>query len=330
MSGQQNKRFDVVGIGNAIVDVIARTDDDFLVARGLHKGSMSLVEADAAATLRATMQSPAIVSGGSAANTIAGLASFGLNAAFVGKVHDDAAGHAFARDIRAAGVHFEIAPATDGPPTAQCLVLVTPDGERTMSTYLGACRELTPADVDPALIESSAMIYFEGYLWDPPAAKDAFRKAEKIAHAKGGKVAISLSDAFCVDRFRDEFLQLIRAKSVDVVFCNESELHALYQTADFATAVAALQAENVLGIVTRSEQGCVIVEANGTQSVAASPVEMLVDTTGAGDLFAAGFLAGMARGLPHASSAALGAKAAAQIIQHIGARPQVPLRNLIA
>jgi sugar/nucleoside kinase (ribokinase family) len=323
-------KFDVLGVGNAIVDVIARAEEDFLEAHGLAKGGMTLVDEAAAHRLYEAMGSATIISGGSAANTIVGVASLGLRAAFIGKVKDDEPGRSFAHDIRRSGVHFATPAANEGPTTARCLVLVTPDGERTMNTYLGACQNLGPDDVDEDLVSASSILYLEGYLWDPPAAKQAFLKAADIAHGAGNKVALTLSDSFCVDRYRDEFLQLMRTRTVDIVFANESELKSLYQTADFDTALAALRAEELLGVVTRSEKGCVVVSHNETLAVSASPIDKLVDTTGAGDLFAAGFLAGVARGCDLRDAGRLGGLAAAEVIQHYGARPQVSLADLAA
>jgi len=327
MSGLQ---YDVLGLGNAIVDVIARTDDDFLARENLNKGGMMLIDEARALSLYEVMGAGTVISGGSAANTIVGVASFGARAAFIGKVRADDPGHAFAHDIRAMGVHFPTAPAKEGPSTARCLVLVTPDGERTMNTYLGACQNLTPDDVDDALVQASAITYLEGYLWDPPAAKQAFLKASAIAHAAGNRVALTLSDSFCVDRYRDEFLDLIRKKTVDIVFANQHELCSLYQTADFETAVTALREENLLGVVTCSEHGSLVVTREETHAIAAFPIGRLVDTTGAGDLFAAGFLAGLSRSADYVTCARLGGLAAAEIIQHFGARPEVSLRDLAA
>ncbi|ACK50134.1 PfkB domain protein [Methylocella silvestris BL2] len=321
-------RYDVVGLGNAIVDVIARADDDFLLAHDLRKGGMTLIDEARAKELYEAMGQTTVVSGGSAANTIIGLAGFGRSAAFIGKVKADELGGLFAHDIRAAKVGFSTPPAGDGAESARCLILVTPDGQRTMNTFLGACQDLTEADVDETVIKDSAVIYLEGYLWDPPAAKDAFRKASKIARAAGRETALSLSDSFCVDRYRDEFLDFIRSGGAQIIFANESELHSLYQTADFDTAVALLKAENILGVVTRSEQGCVVVRGDMVVTAPAFPVDQVVDTTGAGDLFAAGFLAGYTRGRDFDECAKLGALAAAEIIQHIGARPQTDLRQL--
>ncbi|MFV0279657.1 MAG: adenosine kinase [Rhodoblastus sp.] len=321
--------FDVVGIGNAIVDVIARAEDDFLVSHGLHKGAMTLVEEAKALNLYEAMGAATIASGGSAANTIAGVASLGGKAAYIGKVRDDEIGHAFRHDIKAAGVHFDTQPSSAGPSTARCMIVVTPDGERTMSTYLGACVGLGPEDVDEKLIADARILYFEGYLWDPPRAKEAFRRAAAVAHAAGRKTAITLSDSFCVDRYRDEFLDLIRKGLVDILFANESELHALYQTADFDTAVMALSDEKCLAFITRSADGCVIVDHGAVQSVPAASIEKLIDTTGAGDLFAAGALYGLARNMPLARCAAIGALAAAEVIQHFGARPEISLAQLV-
>ncbi len=321
-------RYDVLGLGNAIVDVISRADDDFLVAQGLRKGGMTLIDEARAEALYAAMGPATIISGGSAANTIIGLASLGGRAAFIGKVKADELGHLFAHDIRAAKVGFSTAPAPDGTASARCLIVVTPDGQRTMSTFLGAAQDLTEADIDEQLVRDSGVTYLEGYLWDPPAAKAAFVKASNIARAAGREVALTLSDAFCVDRYRDEFLQLIRSGAVQILFANESELHSLYQTADFDTALAQLKSEGVLGVVTRSENGCVVVRGDAVVTAPACPVEEVVDTTGAGDLFAAGFLAAYTKGRDLETCANLGALAAAEIIQHIGARPQKDLAQL--
>ncbi len=323
-------RYDVIGIGNAIVDVIARAEDDFLVAQGMHKGAMALIDEARAEKIYQAMGPAVESSGGSAANTIVGVASFGGRAAFVGKVKDDELGRAFAHDIRAARVAFESKPADDGPATARCYIMVTPDGERTMNTYLGAAQELTPADIDEEKIASAALTYLEGYLWDPPQAKEAFIKAAAVAHKAGRRVALTLSDSFCVDRYRAEFLSLIRKGTVDIVFSNEHELHSLYETADFDSAVKALRADAKLAVVTRSEKGCVVVTRKEVEAVQAMPIERVVDVTGAGDLFAAGFLTGLARGKDQRTAARLGALAAAEVIQHIGARPAVSLRALAA
>jgi sugar/nucleoside kinase (ribokinase family) len=323
-------RYDVLGIGNAIVDVIARTEDDFLVAQGMQKGTMALIDEARAQAIYSAMGPAVESSGGSAANTIVGVASFGARAAFVGKVKDDELGRAFAHDIRAANVAFDTKPALGGPSTARCYIMVTPDGERTMNTYLGAAQDLKPGDIDEAQVASAAVTYLEGYLWDPPQAKDAFVKAAGIAHKAGRQVALTLSDAFCVDRYRAEFLELIRKGTVDIVFANERELHSLYETAEFDSAVKALRGEAKLAVVTRSEKGCVVVSHNGVEAVAAELVEQVADVTGAGDLFAAGFLVGLARGKDHRTAARLGGLAAAEVIQHIGARPAVSLKGRAA
>jgi sugar/nucleoside kinase (ribokinase family) len=321
-------RFDVLGIGNAIVDVIARTEEDFLLKQGMHKGAMALIDEGRAQAIYAAMGPAIETSGGSAANTIVGLASLGSRSAFIGKVKDDELGRTFAHDIRAAGATFTTSPAADGPSTACCYVLVTPDGERTMNTYLGAAQDLHPADIDADLVAASAVTYLEGYLWDPKNAKDAFVKAAKIAHESERSVALSLSDAFCVDRWRAEFLQLMRSKTVDLIFANEAELRSLYETADFDTALTALRADVSTAVVTRSEKGCVVVSPDGIEAVSAFPVERVVDTTGAGDLFAAGFLSGLARGADDRTCGRLGALAAAEVIGHLGARPEASLRDL--
>jgi adenosine kinase len=321
-------RFEVLGIGNAIVDVIARAEDDFIVKQNMNKGAMALIDEARAQAIYDAMGPAVEVSGGSAANTIVGVAGFGGRTAFVGKVKDDELGRAFAHDIRAAGVAFDTPPAADGPSTARCYVMVTPDGERTMNTYLGAAQDLHPADIDADMIASAAFTYLEGYLWDPPHAKDAFRKAAKIAHDAGRRVALTLSDAFCVDRYRAEFVELIRTGTVDLVFANERELHSLYQTADFNTALKALRADAKIAVVTRSEKGCVVVTKDDTVTVPAAPIEKLVDATGAGDLFAAGFLFGLSRGRDLKTAAQLGALAASEVIQHIGARPEASLKDL--
>jgi sugar/nucleoside kinase (ribokinase family) len=321
-------RYDVLGIGNAIVDVIARTDDDFLVKQNMQKGTMALIDEARAAAIYDAMGPAVEVSGGSAANTIAGVASLGARAAFVGKVKDDELGRVFAHDIRAAGVVYETPPASSGPSTARCYVLVTADGERTLNTYLGAAQDLHPNDIDADAVARSGIIYLEGYLWDPPKAKEAFLKAAEIAHAADRDVALTLSDAFCVDRYRAEFLDLIRGGTVDLVFANERELHSLYETADFDTALNALRSDAKLAVVTRSEKGCLVVTRSETEAVPAYPVPRVVDATGAGDLFAAGFLVGLSRGTDYRSAARLGALAASEVIQHLGARPETSLKTL--
>lgn len=323
-------RYDVLGIGNAIVDVIARAEDDFLAAQGMHKGGMALIDEARAAKIYDAMGPATESSGGSAANTIVGVASFGGRAAFVGKVKNDVLGKAFAHDIRAARVTFDTKPASDGPSTARCYIMVTPDGERTMNTYLGAAQDLQPSDIDEAAVAAAAVVYLEGYLWDPPKAKEAFVKAAEIAHRNNRKVALTLSDSFCVDRYRGEFLDLIRKGTVDILFANEHELKSLYETADFDTAAKALRGDAKLAVVTRSEKGCAVISRDGVEAVQAMPIDKVVDVTGAGDLFAAGFLVGHSHGKDHRTSARLGALAAAEVIQHIGARPAVSLKSLAA
>jgi sugar/nucleoside kinase (ribokinase family) len=321
-------KYDVLGIGNAIFDVLVKTDEAFLGSHGMTKGSMSLIDEARAAAIYRDMGPATEMSGGSAANTIVGLASFGARAAYVGKVKDDQIGGLYTHDIRAAGVVFDTAPALDGPATGCSYILVTGDGERTMNTYLGAAQDLMPADIDPAQIAASRIVYLEGYLWDPKNAKDAFVKASDIAHAAGRQVALTLSDSFCIDRFRDEFLGLMRKGTADLVFANEAELRSLYETSDFDTALKQLRVDAKLGVVTRSEKGCVVTSSEGVIAVPAFPVAQVMDTTGAGDLFAAGFLFGLVRGAGHEQAGRLGALAAAEVIQHIGARPQVSLKEL--
>ncbi|MGV7212630.1 adenosine kinase [Bradyrhizobium sp. UFLA05-112] len=321
-------KYDVLGIGNALFDVLVRTDEAFLAKHGMTKGSMSLIDEARAAAIYKDMGPATEVSGGSAANTIVGVASLGARASYVGKVKDDQIGKLYVHDIRAAGVAFDTPAAKDGPATGCSYILVTADGERTMNTYLGAAQDLSPADIDPAEIAAARIVYLEGYLWDPKNAKDAFVKAAKIAHDARRRVALTLSDSFCVDRYRDEFLSLMKNSTVDIVFANESELHSLYMTSDFDTALKQLRNDVNLGVVTRSEKGCMVVSSEDAVAVPASPIDKLVDTTGAGDLFAAGFLFGLARDLSYNQCGQLGALAAAEVIQHIGARPQVSLKEL--
>src|SRR5437763_898167 len=262
-------KYDVLGIGNAIFDILVQTDEGFLAAHGMNKGAMALIDEARAAAIYRDMGPATEMSGGSAANTIVGLASLGARAAYVGKVKDDQIGKLYAHDIRAAGVAFETRPATDGPATGCSYILVTPDGERTMNTYLGAAQELMPGDIDADQIAASAIVYLEGYLWDPKSAKDAFVKAAGIAHDAGRQVALTLSDSFCVDRYRGEFLDLMRNGTVDLIFANEAELHSLYQTSDFHAALAQLRNDVKLGVVTRSEQGCVVTTKDGVTEVPA-------------------------------------------------------------
>jgi sugar/nucleoside kinase (ribokinase family) len=320
--------FDVLGIGNAIVDVISRADEAFLKTHALAKGAMTLIDEARAEQLYAAMGPGVEISGGSCGNTMAGIASFGGKGAYFGKVRNDQLGAVFTHDLRATGVSFDTAQATEGPATARCLILVTPDAQRTMNTYLGACTRLGPADIDVKVVQSSQVTYVEGYLWDPPEAKKAVLKAFDAAHAAGRKVSITLSDSFCVDRYRAEFRQLIRDK-VDILFANEAEIKSLYQVTSFEAALAAARAEKKICALTRSEKGSVIVHGQETHTVAAEPISRLVDTTGAGDLYASGFLFGYTRNKPLAECARLGGLAAAEVISHVGARPEQPLKSLM-
>lgn len=317
---------DVTGIGNAIMDVVAECDEDFVQAQGLAKGSMTLIDAAQAERLYAELKGVES-SGGSAANTIAGLASFGGKGAFIGKVADDALGAAFTADVKALGAEFDSAPLSGGAPTARCIVLVTPDGERTMNTYLGACVELSPEDIDAARIEDSKVTYLEGYLYDPPKAQAAFQEAVRIAKAAGNQIALSLSDSFCVDRHREGFLELIQA-GVDILFANEEEAKSLTQTDSFEAAVGAMQELVEVAAITRAEQGSVVLTAEDIYEVVAIPTR-LVDSTGAGDLYAAGFLYGYTQGMEASEWGRLGAIASSEVISEFGARPKRPLKELL-
>jgi sugar/nucleoside kinase (ribokinase family) len=321
-------KFDALCIGNAIVDILARADDDFIVAENLHKGTMHLIDAERAESLYAAMGPAIEASGGCAGNTAAGIASFGGKAAFIGKVADDQLGDVYAHDMRAIDVHFGTDRLVGGAPTARSMILITPDGERTMNTYLGACQSLGPADIDEEVVAASAITYLEGYLWDPPEAKEAFRKAAAIAHAADRQVSITLSDPFCVDRFRDEFLGLIRDGTIDILFANESEIRSLYETASLDAAIAALAGDCPLSAVTVGAHGVLVVSRDGVKKIPAVPVETIADLTGAGDLFAAGFLFGIARGMDHTDAARLGAIAAGEVIGHVGPRPAASLADL--
>jgi sugar/nucleoside kinase (ribokinase family) len=319
---------DVTGIGNAIVDVLAHAADAQLEKNGLVKGTMALVEEPRARELYAQMGPAVEISGGSAANTVAGVASLGGRAAYIGKVRDDQLGDVFTHDIRAAGVRFDTAPSRAGASTARCMILVTPDAQRTMSTYLGACRELGPDDIDEQRIEQSLVTYLEGYLWDPPAAKQAFLKAARIARSAGRKTALSLSDPFCVERHRGEFLDLVETH-VDILFANEHEICSLYQAERFDDAIEAVRGRCEVVVVTRSAAGSVVLAGGEASIVAAAPVRALVDTTGAGDLYAAGFLYGYTHGRSPAECGRLGALCAAEVLAQFGARPERPLRALL-
>lgn len=320
-------RFDVVGIGNAIVDIIARCDEAFLSNNGMEKGFMQLITASQADDIYALMGPAQEQSGGSAANTCAGIASFGGTCSFIGRVAGDQFGKVFAHDIASVGVAYDTPPSDAGLPTARCLVLVTPDGERTMNTFLGASTELGPEDIDGDLIAAAQVTYLEGYLFDRSEAKAAFHEAAALARAAGRKVALSLSDAFCVDRHRADFLELVRG-GVDILFANETEITSLYQLNSFEDAAGAVRAEAEIAVLTRSEQGSVIISGNDTHDVPADSVEQVVDATGAGDLYAAGFLSGLTRSLPLETCGRLGSLAAAEVISHIGARPEKNLQEL--
>ena len=319
--------YDVVGIGSAIVDIIARCDDDFITRQNLQKGTMRLIDAAEAGRLYGEMGPAVEVSGGTVPNTCAGLASFGGRAAFIGKIARDQFGQVFTHDIRAIGVTFETAPAENNAPTARCLILVTPDGERTMNTFLGAATELSSREIDPELIGSARTLYLEGYSYDQPQAKEAYFEVAATARQAGVTVALSLSDPFCVDRHRQDFLSFIR-RGVDLVFANESEALSLYETDDFDEACRRLSADCKLAAVTRSAKGSVILSGEQRVAVEAEPVTQVVDTTGAGDLYAAGFLFGHARGLDLATCGKLGSIAAAEVISHIGPRPEASLSQL--
>ena len=316
---------DVLCIGNAIVDVIARVDDGFVARHGLVKGSMNLIDEARAEFLYDDMGQAIEVSGGSAGNTAAGIASFGGKATSFGKVKADQLGAIFRHDMRSQGVAFDTPAAKDGPATARSFILVTPDGERTMNTYLGACVNFTTGDVDAAAVAAAQVTYMEGYLWDRPEAKEAFKLAARIARDAGRKTSITLSDSFCVERHRDSFLDLIR-NDIDIVFANESEIKSLYLTQSFDGAMQAIAKDCPIAVLTRSAAGCVVVEGREIHAAAAHPVNKVVDVTGAGDLFAAGFLHGLTTGKPLAACAQLGALAAAEVISHIGARPEINLR----
>lgn len=318
--------FDVLTIGNAIVDVFSRVEESFLARHNLTKGMMRLVSEAESAELFDDMGPSTQISGGSGANTAVGVASFGGKVAFIGKVKADRLGKVFTHDTQTAGVHFATAHATTGPATASSLILITPDGERTMNTFLGACVHLAPGDIDEAVVAAAKVTYLEGYLWDPPLAKEAFKKAARIAREAGRLVSITLSDSFCVDRHRDSFLDLIRS-DIDIVFANEKEIKSLYQVDTFDEALQRVRKDCSIAALTRSEAGCVIVKGDEVHVVEAHPVAQVVDATGAGDLFASGFLYGVTHDLSLVQSARLGALAAAEVISHVGARPQLTLNS---
>ncbi|RAU23643.1 adenosine kinase [Paramagnetospirillum kuznetsovii] len=317
----------VAGIGNAIVDVLVHADDLLLHKLGLTKGVMTLIDAGQAEAIYAQLPPGIECSGGSAANTVVGIAALGGRAAYMGKVRDDQLGQVFRHDIRNAGVGFETKPAASGPSTARCFVLVTPDAQRTMLTYLGACVDFGPEDVDKAVIAAAAVTYLEGYLYDPPGAKQAFLEAAACAHAAGKLVSLSLSDPFCVDRHRAAFLELVSGH-VDILFANEAELCSLYQTEIFDDAIRAVRGHCTVAAITRGALGSVVVAGEDTHVVAADPIDQVIDTTGAGDLYAAGFLYGFTTGQDLPVCAMLGGIAAGEIISHFGARPEHPLKDL--
>lgn len=321
-------RFDVLGIGNAIVDVLSFSDDRFINEFGLRKGTMILIDEARAETLYQHMGPATEVSGGAAANTLAGMASLGGRAAFVGKVRDDQLGRIFTHDMRATGVAFDTKPATSGPATARCLIFVTPDAQRTMNTYIGACARIDKSDIDPQVVRDSAVLFVEGYMWNDPSSKEAIRYAMDIAKEAGNRIAFSPSDVFCIENHHAEMLELV--ESSDIVFCNEEEAKALYQVGDYDTAQEAIRGKCRMAVITRGALGSVVVTADATVAVSAAPVTEVVDTTGAGDLFAAGFLHGFLRGWSYAESAGLGGKCAAEIIQHVGARTMKPLSSIFA
>ncbi len=320
---------DVVGIGNALVDVLSHETEEFVGQVGLVKGTATMVDLARSEEVYAAQGVGTEISGGSAANTVAGLASFGAATGFVGKVADDQLGRVFDHDLSALGVRFDTPHSPDGPPTGRCLVIVTPDAERTMCTYLGIGGELAPGDVDEAVVTGAVITYLEGYLWDQPAAKAAFRRAARLAHAAGRRVALTLSDPFCVERHRADFLDLIEHE-VDVLFANEAELCSLYEVHEWDAARAHVSRHCEIAALTRGPRGSVVIAGDEAVPVAAHPVEHVVDTTGAGDLYAAGFLFGLTRGCDLARCGQLGSLAAAEVISHLGARPAVSLAELAA
>jgi len=323
-------KFDVLTIGNAIVDILARCDDSFLEDNAIIKGAMNLIDAERAELLYSKMGPAVEASGGSAGNTAAGIAGFGGKAAYFGKVAEDQLGQIFQHDIRAQGVHYQTRPEGLHPPTARSMIFVTPDGERSMNTYLGACVELGPEHVEEEVVAEARVTYFEGYLWDPPRAKDAIREAARIAHTNGREVSMTLSDPFCVGRYRAEFLDLMKSGTVDIVFANKHELLSLYETDDFELALGKIALDCKLAAVTLSEEGAVIVRGKERVKIDAYAIDELVDTTGAGDLFASGFLYGYTQGRSLADCGKLGCFAAAEVIQQIGPRPLISLKEAAA
>ena len=322
-------QYAVVGMGNAIVDVIAHVDDDFVTAHGLERGAMRLIDADEVHALYAAMPPGIESSGGSAVNTIAGIADLGGRVAYIGKVSDDQLGEVFAHDMRAAGVDYDVPLAAEGDPTARCLIVVTPDSQRTMNTFLGISRFLSPDDVDDQVVAAGDILYCEGYLWDVEVAKAAIRHGMDVAHRAGGRTALALSDSFCVDRHRSEFRELVHGR-VDILFANELEICSLYEVDSFDAALQHVRGSCEIACLTRSAKGSVIVAGDEVHVIDAHPVEHVVDTTGAGDMYAAGFLWGLSEGHDLATCGRLGSMAAAEVISHLGARPETSLRELAA
>ncbi|MCX2724448.1 adenosine kinase [Roseibium salinum] len=323
-------RFDALCIGNAICDVFAHVEEDFLLREDLVKGAMRLIDTEEAVRLFDKMGQTVRISGGSAGNTAAGIASLGGKPAYFGKVAEDELGDSYYHDMNGTGVYFNTPRLRDSNPTARSMILITPDGERTMNTYLGACVEFTPSDVDEDVVAASAVTYMEGYLWDPEEAKKAFLKAAEIAHKNGRKVALTLSDSFCVDRYRSEFQSLLNEKVVDLLFANEHELRALYETSDLDTAINAARETGALTALTLGENGAMAFNREETVKVSAQAIDNVVDLTGAGDLFASGFLFGLARDYSLSDATSLGCVCAANVITHVGARPERPLKDVAA
>jgi sugar/nucleoside kinase (ribokinase family) len=324
-----NTRFDVVGIGNAIVDILAQADDAFLVNEQIAKGNMTLIDEDRAAHLFGKMGTTTTMSGGSAGNTVAGLAALGGRAAYIGKIRDDQMGAIFAHDMKALGVHFDTPPATSGPRTASCLIFITPDGQRSMNTYLGACVDLSTNELDEAAIRDSQVTYLEGYLFDKPAAKEAFYVSAGYAHKHGRKVALTLSDPFCVNRHRQDFQRLV-SEQVEILFANEAEACALYKKENIEDALPVLANMCELAVVTLGDKGSIILHQGERIVIDAKLVGKIVDTTGAGDLYAAGFLYGYTADRDLQECGRIASLAAAEVISHVGSRPQQDLRKLIA
>jgi sugar/nucleoside kinase (ribokinase family) len=321
---------DVLCSGNALVDVLAPVTDEQLAALGIVKNSYELVDAETADRLYSAMPPAVEISGGAAANTAVGVVSLGGTASYIGKVRDDQLGSVFRHDLQAAGVEFDTPEASSGPATGRALTLITPDAHRTFRTYLGAANQLTPDEVDEATVAAAQVTYLEGYLWDPPSAKDAFRKAMKLAHEATRRVSLTLSDPFCVSNWGHEFRELLAHGDIDILFANEDELMTLFPGSDFAKAVEQVRDLCPIAAVTRSEHGSIVIAGNETHDVAAAPVGEVVDTTGAGDLYAAGFLFGLTHGEPLARCGELGSLCAAEVISHVGARPQRPLAEVVA